>query len=115
MRSETITLSVETYPELRDHCLFHQPPDWPELADRAPTVPLTLSIDLMREVATKLMPGKLAVALERLVASSWLRVAPPAEVAITATAIAPDRVRTRVTFDSQVFALVQPWLILGMK
>jgi acyl transferase domain-containing protein/phosphopantetheinyl transferase len=95
-RSETMTFSVETYPELRDHCLFHQPPSWPELADRAPTVPLTLSIDLMREAATKLMPGKLAVGLEKIVASSWLRVAPPVEVAVTAEAIAPDRVRVNI-------------------
>ncbi|MFN8583752.1 MAG: beta-ketoacyl synthase N-terminal-like domain-containing protein [Dehalococcoidia bacterium] len=95
-RTETVVLSVDTYPELRDHCLFRQPPDWPELADRAPTVPMTLSIDLMREAASKLAPGKLAVGLEQVVASSWLHVAPPVEVTITATVVAPDRVRVSI-------------------
>ncbi|MGE0134128.1 MAG: beta-ketoacyl synthase N-terminal-like domain-containing protein [Dehalococcoidia bacterium] len=95
-RTERRVFSVDTFPELRDHCLYHQPPGWPVLEDHAPSAPMTMSVALMREAAEALLPGKLAIAVERVVASSWLRVEPPVEAEITARQIDQERVRVTV-------------------
>lgn len=92
-RTETRTLSVDAFPELLDHCLYRQPADWPEVADRAPAVPMTMSLELMREAAEALLPGKVTVGFEKVLASSWLLAAPPVEVTITAKQVDSERVR----------------------
>ena len=72
----TRELSVETLPELSDHALVRQPPDWPILSDREPLVPMTTLVDLMIEHAQVLCPGRVAVGVEQVRAHRWLGVAP---------------------------------------
>lgn len=95
-RSETLVLSLETFPELRDHSLYNQPPDWPILADHAPAVPLTTSIEFMREAAEALVPGKHAIGVEQVLATSWLLVEPAVEVTVTARQLDAERVAVSV-------------------
>jgi acyl transferase domain-containing protein/phosphopantetheinyl transferase len=83
-RATNRTLSVETVPALRDHCLFPQPEGWPNLSDRQPVVPMTTSIALMVEAASALVSGRLAVAVEDVHAFRWLAVEPPVEVTLRA-------------------------------
>ena len=96
-RTEKLTLSVADYPELADHCLIPQPPAWPTIADRAPAVPMTMSIALMRELAERYDgAGRIAVALENVVANTWLNVTPPAQLNVEFTRIDAGRVRVKL-------------------
>ncbi len=72
-------LSLSAFPELRDHTFFRQPEGWAVIADRHPVVPMTGLIALMIEEASKLMPGRVAVAVERVRAFRWLVVSSPVE------------------------------------
>jgi hypothetical protein len=87
---------VGTVPELIDHCFIRQPPDWPELADRFPVVPMTYSLDLMLELARKVAPGKVPVALERVRAERWLEAEPGVDVEIEARFDGEDRARVEI-------------------
>lgn len=80
----TMSLSVDSHPYLTDHCFFRQPPDWPEMSDRYPLVPLTMTLELMEQAASELMPDRIVVALENVRAYKWIVVEPPADVAISA-------------------------------
>jgi malonyl CoA-acyl carrier protein transacylase/phosphopantetheinyl transferase len=93
---EEHVLSVETYPELLDHCFFHQPDGWPNLADRRPVVPLTMAISLLVDLAQRFAPDRVPVAIEDFLAARWLDVEPPVTVTMTAKAVAPDRVRVAI-------------------
>ncbi|HVO90120.1 MAG TPA: beta-ketoacyl synthase N-terminal-like domain-containing protein, partial [Casimicrobiaceae bacterium] len=79
-RVDRLVLSVDTFPELIDHALIPQPNDWPDLADRAPAVPMTMSIALMREAAQRLDPQRVAVRVENVQANTWLYTEPALEV-----------------------------------
>jgi len=95
-RTDRIVLSLETYPELVDHALVPQPPGWPHVEDGMPAVPMTMSIELIREAALRLAPGRLAIAVEAVQAKAWLRAVPPVEAAVVARRIAPDRIHVRI-------------------
>jgi phosphopantetheinyl transferase len=92
-RSDTLVLSVATYPELADHGLIPQPNGWPVLEDFAPAVPMTMSIALIVEAAQKLEPSRVAVAVENVQAQKWLRVEPAATIVVTAKRVDADRVQ----------------------
>ncbi len=103
--AEQHLLSVETYPELMDHCFFLQPEDWPHLADRRPVVPLTMSIALLVDLAQRFAPDRVPVAIEDFLAARWLDVEPPVTVTMTARALDGDRVRVEI--DGYMQAVVQ--------
>lgn len=88
--------SLETMPELIDHCLIKQPRDWPTAADRFPTVPLTRSLDLLIRFAEELLPGRVVVGLERVRATRWIEVAPPQEIEIVAEIIDDERIEASI-------------------
>jgi acyl transferase domain-containing protein/phosphopantetheinyl transferase len=90
------TISVATMPELVDHCFYPQPPGWPVLSDRHPVVPMTTSIALMMDVAAELMPGQVAVGIERVRANRWIAVEPPVEITFTARRSGEDIVDVSV-------------------
>ncbi len=90
------TISVETDPQLIDHTFYRQPEGWPTMADRFPVVPMTMSLDMMIEVAREIVPARVAVAIENITAYRWLSVAPPAEVEIKAAFDGVDRVDVRI-------------------
>ena len=80
----TRVLSLDTMPYLADHCLVRQPAEWPEAADRYPVVPLTTMLELMREAAHDLVPGRTVVGVRDVRALRFLAVAPPVTVTVTA-------------------------------
>ena len=86
------TLSVDAEPALRDHCFYRQPPGWPSVSDHYPVVPMTMTIAMMIDAATRLVPGRVAIAVEDVRALRWLAVAPAADVELTACAHGADRV-----------------------
>lgn len=94
--SRTLSLSVDSHPYLVDHCFFRQPPGWPEMADRYPVVPLTMTLQLMEQTAVELMPDRIVVGLENVRAYKWIAVEPPAEVTITATRRDAERIDVKV-------------------
>ena len=83
-KTKTMSLSVHSHPYLSDHCFFRQAPGWPDMSDRYPLVPLTMTLELMEQAASELMPDRMVVALENVRAYKWIAVEPPAEVLITA-------------------------------
>ncbi len=95
-RTETIVMSLETYPELIDHCLFRQPADWPDHVDRGPASPMTMSLKLMMEAAQRFDPARVPVTVENIVANTWLYVEPAVEVEVTTSRVGPDRVRVKL-------------------
>ncbi|MHB8418731.1 MAG: beta-ketoacyl synthase N-terminal-like domain-containing protein [Myxococcales bacterium] len=88
-------LSVESHPYLLDHCFYRQPQGWPELADRYPLVPMTLSVEWLREAAES-ATGRETRALEQVRALRWLPVAPAATVTLRAE---PDGEGTAVAIE----------------
>ena len=98
-RMTTRLLSIETMPHLVDHAFNRQPEDWSDLSDRFPVVPMTGTLELLREAAVELAPGRLPVALEDVRALRWLPVEPATEVTIVARRAADDPDRVRVSID----------------
>jgi 3-oxoacyl-(acyl-carrier-protein) synthase/phosphopantetheinyl transferase len=80
----TRVMSLDTMPYLADHCLFPQPPGWPEAADRFPVVPMTTTLELMAEVARDLVPGRTVIGFRDVRALRFLAVAPAVSVTIEA-------------------------------
>lgn len=95
-RTDRIELSLATYPELIDHSLVPQPPTWREPVDRAPTVPMTMSIALLMDAAERLDPTRTAIVVEDVLASSWLYVEPAVLVDVVATRLDATRIRVKV-------------------
>jgi phosphopantetheinyl transferase len=79
------TLSLDQMPFVIDHCLIRQPADWPILSDRQPVVPLTTTFELMRDVARRLVPERIPIALRKVSALRWLAVDAPLELEVTAS------------------------------
>lgn len=92
----SLAFSIEAWPELVDHCLLPQPPAWPALADRGPAVPMTMSIALLMEAAERFDPQRTPVAVEGVLASSWLYVEPASQKALICTRSGADRIHVRI-------------------
>ncbi len=89
-------LSVDTLPELRDHTFFRQPSGWPNLADLHPVVPMTTSIELMKEAAEQLVPGRKVVSVEGVRAYRWIVVSQPLTAELRACFDGVDRVAVSI-------------------
>ncbi|MGP8005913.1 MAG: 4'-phosphopantetheinyl transferase superfamily protein [Acidimicrobiales bacterium] len=76
--------SVETDPQLLDHCFYRQPDGWPSHADRFPVVPMTMLLEVMADAARALVPDLPVVGFDDVRALRWLAVAPPVEVTVRA-------------------------------
>ncbi|MFG2092172.1 beta-ketoacyl synthase N-terminal-like domain-containing protein [Streptomyces sp. NPDC048612] len=92
----TRTLSLETLPYVRDHCVYLQPEDWPEPADRFPVVPMTTLLELAAEAARETCPGRVVTGYSEVRALRWLAVAPPVELTVDAVPGGDGRVRVRL-------------------
>jgi acyl transferase domain-containing protein/phosphopantetheinyl transferase (holo-ACP synthase) len=107
--TDRMLISLETHPELIDHCFYRQPPGWAEDSDRFPVVPMTGLIELMISAATEIVAGAAVVAVEDIRALRWLAVAPPVEVEIRAEELAQrdgGQRRVRVAIDGYARATV---------
>ena len=94
--TEVRTLSMEDMPFLIDHRFYRQRDGWDDVSDLFPVVPMTCTLQLFQEVASRLMPGKVPIGLESVRALRWLAVEPPIDVTINAIVTGPDRVRVSV-------------------
>ena len=86
-------LSLEEYPELLDHCLTRQAEGWPDLVDLRPTAPMTMLLSLMAEAVQELNPGRVAVRIEQVAASTWLHVEPPVVLEVLVEPLGERRFR----------------------
>ncbi|MEV6564638.1 beta-ketoacyl synthase N-terminal-like domain-containing protein [Streptomyces kronopolitis] len=86
-------LSLDALPYVRDHCVYLQPDDWPEPADRFPVVPMTTLLELAAEEARQLAPGQTVTGYSDVRALRWLPVAPPVDLPVTATPAGDGRIR----------------------
>ncbi|WP_432003528.1 beta-ketoacyl synthase N-terminal-like domain-containing protein [Streptomyces sioyaensis] len=86
-------LSLDTVPYVRDHCVYLQPDDWPEPADRFPVVPMTTLLELAAEEARQVSPGQAVTGYSDVRALRWLPVAPPVDLTVTATPAGDGRIR----------------------
>ncbi|GFE06586.1 hypothetical protein Scani_28540 [Streptomyces caniferus] len=86
-------LSLTTLPYVRDHCVYLQPDDWPEPADRFPVVPMTTLLELAAEAAQEARPGYTVTGYSDVRALRWLPVAPPVDLPVSATPADDGRVR----------------------
>ncbi|HXA32652.1 MAG TPA: acyltransferase domain-containing protein, partial [Acidimicrobiales bacterium] len=76
------TVSVETHPELLDHCFYRQPAGWPSVEDLFPVVPMTMLLEIMGRAAQALVPGTVIVGFDDVRALRWLAAAPAVEATI---------------------------------
>jgi acyl transferase domain-containing protein/phosphopantetheinyl transferase (holo-ACP synthase) len=81
-RVTTWTVSVETHPELLDHCFYRQPEGWPSVQDLFPVVPMTMLLEIMGRAAQELVPGTVVTGFDDVRALRWLAAAPPVETTI---------------------------------
>jgi 3-oxoacyl-(acyl-carrier-protein) synthase len=89
-------LSLRELPAMIDHTLYPQPDDC-DPSDRFPVVPMTAMIEMMGEVAQRLVPGRTVVGYEKVTALRWLAIEPPVDIEVQARFDGVDRVQ--VTLD----------------
>jgi len=89
---EPLIFSIDAFPALLDHCFYRQPLAWPSLADRYPTVPMTMSLSLMLRAAARLCPDLVPIAAENVRALRWIPAAPPTAATVITRFDGRDRV-----------------------
>ncbi len=67
-------LSLKDRPELMDHCLYRQKKGWKNTSDLFPVMPMTATIELVRQLAEAHVSQRVVVAIEDIAASKWLAV-----------------------------------------
>ncbi|MYS85669.1 type I polyketide synthase [Embleya scabrispora] len=86
--------SLTEHPYVRDHCVYEQPEWWPDPADRFPVLPMTTLIRLAGEQARAVAgPGRVVAGYRDVRSLRWLPVAPPTDIELVRTPVAPDRIR----------------------
>ena len=99
------TFSLDTMPELIDHCLAPQAPGWLDATDAFPVVPMTTLLEVMAEAALARYPGRTVVGFRGVRALRWLAVAPPVTTVVEAHAEVDGYVRVKI--DGFAEGLVQ--------
>jgi 3-oxoacyl-(acyl-carrier-protein) synthase/phosphopantetheinyl transferase len=74
---EPLHLTYEDHPYLVDHSIIRQPPGWPYCEDLNPVVPLTMTIELLAEIAIKRAPGRKLIRISKLIAYRWIGIEKP--------------------------------------
>jgi len=102
--------SLDTMPDVADHCLIPQPDGWPDFSDRFPVVPMTTLLEVMADAALAIAPGRVVIGFERISAMRWLTVAPATTTAVHAALDVPDpdpgRIRVRVRIEGYASGFV---------
>jgi phosphopantetheinyl transferase (holo-ACP synthase) len=68
------SLSLKDRPELMDHCLYRQKKGWNNTSDLFPVMPMTATIELVRQLAETHVDQRVVIAIEDISASKWLAV-----------------------------------------
>jgi hypothetical protein len=88
--------SLQTMPDMADHCLFPQAPGWPDDTDRFPVVPMTTLLEIMGDAALEVAPGRVVAGFQQVRAMRWLAVAPATRTTVHAARDGSDRVRVSI-------------------
>jgi 3-oxoacyl-(acyl-carrier-protein) synthase/phosphopantetheinyl transferase/malonyl CoA-acyl carrier protein transacylase len=72
-----LDLSLDDHPYVLDHSIVNQPADWPRKEDFYSVIPLTMSMELMAEVAMAQAPGLKVVKLGPITAMDFIAVTMP--------------------------------------
>ncbi len=74
---EELYVSLETHPTIIDHSLVKQPPSWKYLEDLNPVIPMTMTVELMGEVANRQDPSKKVAKIGPISVFQWMEVHNP--------------------------------------
>lgn len=72
--NEEMIIPLKDYPFLVDHTIVKQPDNWPHLDDIDVVIPMTMTIELMAEMAQKQSPEKKVTSLIGLSVFQWMNV-----------------------------------------
>jgi phosphopantetheinyl transferase len=98
--------SLEAMPYVIDHCLIPQHPDWPDLSDRLPVVPLATLLEVMADSARELFPDAVVIGFENVRAMRWVVACPPTTATIRAELDGPGRVKVVIEGHTDGFVLI---------
>ncbi|HWE69674.1 MAG TPA: beta-ketoacyl synthase N-terminal-like domain-containing protein [Acidimicrobiales bacterium] len=96
MSEEVLTIDVETFPWLVDHCFYRQPVGWADLSDRFPVLPMTTMVELLGQAASRLAPDLTVARIENVRAMRWLPGAPPTRAVLTAKRVGTYQVEAAI-------------------
>ncbi|HEX9315485.1 MAG TPA: 4'-phosphopantetheinyl transferase superfamily protein, partial [Actinomycetota bacterium] len=88
--------SLDTMPELMDHCLAPQAPGWSDASDAFPVVPMTTLLEVMAEAAVARYPARIVVGFRGVRALRWLAVAPPVTTVVETHEEADGYLRVKI-------------------
>lgn len=71
---EDMFISTDDFPFLFDHTVVKQPEGWPYVEDLNPVIPMTMSVELLAEVANRQAPEKKVVSVTNMNIFKWLDV-----------------------------------------
>lgn len=74
---DNVNISLDTHPYIIDHSLVKQPPNWPDVEDMNPVIPMTMTFELLGEAAHKQAPEKKIVKLGPISVFQWMTVDTP--------------------------------------
>ncbi len=84
--------ALDTYPELVDHAFYRQPPNWKDVRDTFPVVPMTAIVDILTTAAREVTGDMRVAGIDELWARRWLAVGEPVEMEIVLrSSLAPTR------------------------
>ncbi|HEV3265481.1 MAG TPA: beta-ketoacyl synthase N-terminal-like domain-containing protein [Acidimicrobiales bacterium] len=101
---EVLSIDIEAFPWLIDHCFYRQPAGWDDLSDRFPVLPMTTMVELLGQAASRLAPELAVTRIENVRAMRWLAGAPPTRAVLTARRVSTDQVDAAI--DGYVRATV---------
>jgi acyl transferase domain-containing protein/phosphopantetheinyl transferase (holo-ACP synthase) len=87
---EPIRLTFEEYPYVIDHSIVRQPLDWDHVEDLMVVIPLTMSMELLAEIALKHANGRKLLKLGKLNAYRWIEIEEPFDGIVRGTWKSPD-------------------------
>jgi acyl transferase domain-containing protein/phosphopantetheinyl transferase (holo-ACP synthase) len=89
---ETLRLTLDDHPYLEDHSIIRQPKGWKHVDDLNPVVPLTMTIELLAEIAQKQEPNRKIIKIASIAATKWIPVEKPFEGKVIGTWKSEDKV-----------------------
>ncbi|RSM87607.1 hypothetical protein DMH04_10760 [Kibdelosporangium aridum] len=103
-----LTVSTQNLPYLRDHCFFHQRPDWPDEADRWPVMPATTMMHIVLDLAEHAAGGSRVTSLRDVKFHQWLSAAPATEVTVLARPAGKSQVDVSLGEHARMVAGLAP-------
>jgi acyl transferase domain-containing protein/phosphopantetheinyl transferase len=107
---ETLRLTFEDHPYLIDHCIIRQPEGWEYQEDLVPVSPLTMTIELLSEIALKHASGRKLLTVSKVAAHRWVEVTQPFEGLVKGSWKAPDTLTLSLEgFAQAEFSFGEAW------